>query len=125
MGLFSDLFTAKEGTSSSNVNWIPLNTMEQLDEIISNSTTKTQAIFKHSTRCGISNMVMKQFENQFNLSDDEIDIYFLDLLKFRDISNAISSKFIVVHQSPQLIVIKDKKVTAHDSHHGILSLKLN
>lgn len=122
MSLFSNLFAAKEDTFS-NMNWIPLESMAQLDEILTNSNTKKQAIFKHSTRCGISSMVIKQFENQTD-ENNNLDLYYLDLLRFRDISNAIAVKFNVQHQSPQLIVIKDESVLAHDSHHGILSLKL-
>ena len=124
MGLFGDLFN-KQDEPLSNFNWIPLTNISQLEEITNNSANKTQAIFKHSTRCGISSMVIKQFENSFNLPDDNIDLYYLDLLQHRDISNAIAQKFEVAHQSPQLIVLKNKKVIAHDSHHGILSVKLN
>jgi len=124
MGLFGDIFKQKEDTFS-NFNWIPLTDIAQLDEITNNSANKTQAIFKHSTRCGVSAMVIKQFEKQYNKYDFEIDFYFLDLLRFRAISNTIATKLNVHHQSPQLIVLSNKKVIAHDSHHGILSLKLN
>ncbi|MEE9349858.1 MAG: bacillithiol system redox-active protein YtxJ [Flavobacteriaceae bacterium] len=124
MGIFSNLFSAKEDTFS-DVDWIPLNSMMQLNEILVHSGTKKQVIFKHSTRCGVSGMVIKQFEKQFTALDSDVDLYFLDLLRFRDISNAVASKFNVIHQSPQLIVIKNKKVIAHDSHHGLLSIKLN
>lgn len=124
MALFGNIFKQKQ-ESFSNINWIPLTDLEELDTILKNSINKTQAIFKHSTRCGISSMVIKKFENQFNLSDDQIDLYYLDLLNYRTISNTIASKFNVLHQSPQLIVLKDEKVIAHDSHHGILSVKLN
>ena len=123
MGLFGELFSKKEDTFS-DVNWIPLTETAQLNDILIHSTSKTQAIFKHSTRCGVSGMVIRQFEQKFDLSEDEIDLYFLDLLRFRELSNTIASKFEVVHQSPQLIVIKNKKVIAHDSHHGILSVNL-
>ncbi len=123
MSFFKNLFQKKEDTFS-NINWIPLVEIGQLKEISTNSSKKTQAIFKHSTRCGVSGMVIKQFEKSYALKEGEMDLYFLDLLKFRAISNAIASKFQVMHQSPQLIVIKDKKVIAHDSHNGILSLNL-
>ena len=123
MGLFGDIFKQKEETTS-NFNWIPLTDIPQLDEILANSTKNTQVIFKHSTRCGVSSMVIKQFEKQ-NEDLKNIDFYYLDLLRFREISNEIAIKFAITHQSPQLIAIKDKKVIAHDSHHGILSLKLN
>ena len=123
MGLFGDIFKQKEETTS-NFNWIPLLEINQLDDISTNSTNKTQVIFKHSTRCGVSSMVIKQFEKQ-NENLENIDFYYLDLLRFREISNEIAYKFAVHHQSPQIIVFKDQKVVAHDSHHGILSLKLN
>lgn len=45
--------------------------------------------------------------------------YYLDLLQHRDISNLIASQFGIDHQSPQLIVLKDKKVIGSLSHNGI------
>jgi len=122
MGLFGDLFKTKEDTYS-DINWIQLQTIEQLNKIVEDSKHKTQAIFKHSTRCGISNMVIKNFEKQLDESK-HIDLYYLDLLKFREVSNAITIKFNIQHQSPQLVVIKNTKVVAHASHNEILSIKL-
>ena len=121
MSFFSKLFEKQED-SYSDFNWIPLLEMEQLNEIAINSSKKTQVIFKHSTRCGVSRGVIKQFEKQ-NEDIEDIDFYFLDLITFRNISNAIAQNFKVIHQSPQLIVIKNKKVVAHTSHHSIIDYK--
>jgi bacillithiol system protein YtxJ len=41
----------------------------------------------------------------------------LDLLNYRNISNAIGDKFQVVHQSPQLIVVRNG-VSIHDAAHN-------
>lgn len=101
------------------VPWHVLGSVEQLDEIIEESKTKPVAIFKHSTRCGISRGVLKLFERNYALSDDQIKLYFLDLLQNRDISNKIASRFNVQHESPQMIVIKNGAVVHHDSHHSI------
>ena len=122
MGLFSNLF-AKQEDEYSDFDWIPLLEMNQLNEIINNSVTKTQIIFKHSTRCGVSRGVIKQFEKQYE-NTKNIDFYFLDLITFRAISNAIAQNFNLEHQSPQLIVLKNKKVIAHASHYAIIDLKL-
>ena len=122
MSFFSRLFEKQED-SYSNFNWIPLLEMEQLNEIVINSSKKTQVIFKHSTRCGVSRSVIKQFEKQ-NEDIENIDFYFLDLIAFRSISNAIAQNFGVIHQSPQLIVIKSGKVIANASHYSIIDLKL-
>jgi bacillithiol system protein YtxJ len=64
-------------------------------------------------------MVLKQFENQFDIETDLMELYFLDLLAHRDVSNAIADKFGVLHQSPQIIVIKEGKSVFNASHESI------
>jgi len=120
MGLFSSMFKSNEVENEiPNINWVALNEMSQLADIISLSNSKAVLIFKHSTRCGISRMVLKNFENEYNLPDSEIELYFLDLIKNRDLSNEITIKFNVTHQSPQVLVIYKKQVIYHDSHNQI------
>lgn len=106
------------------VPWHVLGKMEQLDEIVEESKSKPVAIFKHSTRCGVSRGVLKAFERNYNLSDSQIGIYFLDLLANRDISNEIAARFKVHHESPQMIVIKNGEVVYHESHHSIEASEL-
>ena len=120
MSLFNSIFGSSDEKKEklSNVNWIPLQLMEQLDEIIALSKEKPVLIFKHSTRCSISRFALKQFENEFDLQN-QIDAYFLDLLEFRDISNEIASRFGIMHQSPQLLLIKEGKVLYDASHSDI------
>lgn len=115
--------TSEENNSVSKVGWKPLTDLGQLNEIIQTSTEKHVAIFKHSTRCSVSRMVLKQFENEFDLQDKVVP-YFLDLIEHRDVSNEIAARFAVQHQSPQLIVIKDGKAIYDASHESIDALKL-
>jgi bacillithiol system protein YtxJ len=103
--------------------WINLNSISQLNEIEEKSKTKTQVIFKHSTRCGISRMVMNQFVEAYDL-DANLDLYYLDLLSYRDVSNEVGYQFQVMHESPQLLVIKNGVTVAHASHGGINDLDL-
>ena len=103
--------------------WIALNGIDQLDAIAERSKGKTQLIFKHSTRCGISRMVMNQFVAAYNL-DLNVDLYYLDLLSYRDVSNEVGYKFQVMHESPQLLVIKNGVVVAHASHGAINEMDL-
>ncbi|WP_372752466.1 bacillithiol system redox-active protein YtxJ [Mariniflexile sp.] len=126
MGFFNKIFSGStEDKDRKTLPWIQLTALEQLQEIEIKSNTKTQVIFKHSTRCGISRMVLKQFEADFYLTEDHLDLYFLDLLNYRDISNEIATKFKVLHESPQLLVIKDGEAVAYESHGGINSLELS
>lgn len=122
MGLFDRIFKSEvetEKKETKRVPWIDLQDMETLDEIVKNSYVSTVAILKHSTRCGISNMVLRQFEKEYSLEDGKIKLYFLDLLSHRDISNKIAAKFNVPHESPQLIIIKEGKVVYDGSHSEI------
>jgi len=63
-------------------------------------------------------MALKQFEREFNL-ENEISTYFLDILEYRAISTEIINRFGIVHQSPQLLLIKDGKCIYNSSHYEI------
>ncbi|SDW93360.1 bacillithiol system protein YtxJ [Lutibacter oricola] len=101
------------------MNWLELTTIEQLDELINDSNNKPILIFKHSTRCGISRFALSGFERSYNINKESLSVYFLDLLKYREVSNAIAEKLKVQHQSPQAIVISKEKVIYSASHSDI------
>lgn len=103
------------------MHWIALEHCEQLKEIKAKSTEKKIVIFKHSTRCFISKMVKSKFEAKVSNSKAETEFYHLDLISYRTISNEIESTFNVVHQSPQVLVIKNGVVEAHASHYDIVT----
>jgi len=122
MSLFKNIFKSDNSENKTNpFNWIPLTDIEQLEEAIKLSKNKTVVIFKHSTRCGISSGVLSKFEKTTDSTNETIVFYYLDLLNFRSISNEIAQKFNIHHQSPQAIVLKDKKVVAYESHYDIIS----
>jgi len=125
MGFINKLFGGNsEPKEEKLLPWIGLTTVTQLQAISDKSKTKTQVIFKHSTRCGISKMVMNQFVDHYDV-DVSIDLYYLDLLNFREVSNEVGYKFQVLHQSPQLIVIKNGIAVAHASHGAINEIDLS
>ena len=125
MSIFNSLFGNSEEKKeiAGTIDWISLTNLGQLNEIMTVSETKPVIIFKHSTRCSVSRMALKQFENEFNLTDN-LDAYFLDLLEHRGISNEIASLFGVYHQSPQLLLIKGGKSVYDVSHSDIDALQL-
>ncbi len=99
------------------MNWIPLTTEEQLNGISTKSFVTPQVIFKHSTTCSISSMALNRLERAEAPSN--ADFYYLDLLKFRNISRAITEKFDVHHESPQIIILKNGSCIYDESHYGI------
>lgn len=119
MSFFTNLFGSSENEKSSKVGWRMLTDLGQLNELIELSHQQTVLIFKHSTRCSISRFVLKNFENEYDFSEEELQSYFLDLLEYRNISNEIANRFEVMHQSPQILLIKDGKCIYHESHDRI------
>lgn len=125
MSFLNSIFGSSESTESqkSNVNWTELTDIAQLAEVTAISNEKPVVIFKHSTRCSISRMALKQFEREYDLNDS-VAAYFLDLIAHRDISNEIASRFNVYHESPQLILIRDGKAVYDVSHSDIDAVAL-
>lgn len=99
------------------MNWIPLTKEEQLSLILERSATVPQVIFKHSTRCSVSSMVLSRLERAD--TPETVDFYFLDLLNYRTISNKIAEEFDVFHESPQVLMIKNGACVYDESHMGI------
>ncbi|MEC7263430.1 MAG: bacillithiol system redox-active protein YtxJ [Bacteroidota bacterium] len=121
MGIFDSVFGKKEKQEQKQLPWNELNDMAQLDMILEKSNQRAQVIYKHSSTCGISSMVLNMFTNSYDLETD-CDLYFLTIQYHRDISNEIAHKFGVRHESPQLLIIKNGEVTFHTSHGAIADI---
>ncbi|WP_108246211.1 bacillithiol system redox-active protein YtxJ [Muricauda brasiliensis] len=120
MGIFDSVFGKKAGTKKERkeLPWIQLESIAQLETIVESSNNKPQVIYKHSSTCGISRMVLNMFTESYDM-DLDIDLYFLTIQHHRDVSNRIEDKFEVRHESPQLLVIKKGEVVFHTSHGAI------
>lgn len=101
--------------------WIPLTQPEQLRDIVQESHERPVLIFKHSTTCSISAAAKAKVERQWPDASLPADtpIYYLDLLRYRPVSNQIATDFGIEHQSPQMLLIQDGQVRYHASHMGI------
>ena len=99
------------------MNWTTLESADQLDAI--KEQQGFSIIFKHSTRCSISMMVKKRFELDWDKLPGTLPLYFLDLIKYRELSSRIAQDFHVYHESPQLLVIKDGECVLDQSHGGV------
>jgi bacillithiol system protein YtxJ len=119
MSLFNKIFRSSENeVPKAKIGWRLLTDLGQLDELVELSHARPLLIFKHSTRCNISRMALRQFENEFVL-EDQIAPYFLDLLENRMLSNEIAARFEVIHQSPQLLLISKGNCIFNTSHNSI------
>jgi bacillithiol system protein YtxJ len=99
------------------MNWIALTEEGQLEKIKEESRRESVVIFKHSTRCSISSMAKSRLERE--TPPENVPFYYLDLIKYRSVSNKIAEDFQVHHQSPQILIIKNGECTYEESHNGI------
>ena len=102
------------------MNWIALTDLNQLDQIRENSQKSPVMIFKHSSRCSTSSMVISRLERNWKMEEmQNIETYFLDLISYRQISSAIAEQFKIEHESPQVLIIRDGKAIYNGSHFQI------
>lgn len=99
--------------------WKNLNSINQLEDIQVESKDKLTVLFKHSTRCGISLHAKHKLESDWNFKEGDLNFYYLDLLNHRDVSNEIAQRYNVVHQSPQIILLKGGEAIFDTSHNAI------
>ena len=97
-----------------------LESLADLEAVLADPEKRPVMLFKHSTRCPISAAAEKAYLAFVDAHDDGRVLYtHLDLIQFREVSNAIAEKTGVEHQSPQAILIVDGQTLWHASHLGI------
>jgi bacillithiol system protein YtxJ len=102
------------------MNWNPLTEITQLQTIKEESYKHPVLILKHSTTCSISSTALSRLERNWKQEKvGDLKPYYLDLLRYRPISNEIANTFKVEHQSPQVLIIQDGECVYDVSHFDI------
>lgn len=99
-----------------NISWFPLNSNESLEALLAASFETPCLIFKHSTRCNISDIAKYRLESDWAFPANTIRPYYLDLIAHRALSNIVAERFAVHHESPQVLLIV-KGACTYDADH--------
>lgn len=99
--------------------WNELTSTTDVQALSERSKTTPCLIFKHSTRCSISSMAKSRLEMGWDIPAAEMEVWLLDLIQFREVSNFIAAEFGVQHQSPQALLIEDGECVFDASHLAI------
>ena len=105
------------------IQWTPLESVEQLHEIKLLSETTPCVIIKHSTRCSISAVALERL-NGTPAPSTNAHYFYLDLLKFRPVSNSVAEQFQIHHESPQVLLISNGECVYEETHLGIDPVEL-
>lgn len=104
--------------------WHTLTEAKQLESIQVASFDRPQLIFKHSTRCGTSDIAKYRLEQSFTMLQNQYTLWYLDVIRFKQLSADIAGKFQEIHESPQVLVIQNNACTLAQSHFEIDSEEL-
>jgi bacillithiol system protein YtxJ len=107
----------RSGTTN---DWKIITEKSHLVEIENESYNKPVVIFKNSSRCGISQSMLMNFQEEMQQTNSgDISFYLLDIVKNRDISSIIAQQFNLNHESPQLLVIENGECNYYKNHWNI------
>lgn len=122
MGIFDKItkaFTGVEAPSEENTVWNMISSNQEIEQMIEESSTRTQIVYKHSPSCGVSYFALRNLNDPKLLENDEVDFHLIDVINNRSVSIKFAEMMRVRHESPQIFVIKDGKVLWHDSHNSV------
>jgi bacillithiol system protein YtxJ len=98
--------------------WKILENPQQIDAIL-NDKQGCYLIYKHSYRCSTCLFTMQSLQRHSSDFKGVGEMYFVDVIKQREISNHIAKVTGVRHESPQALLIYKGHVFWHDSHSGV------
>lgn len=101
------------------MNWKTITSEADLNEIIELSKSTSCMIYKHSTRCSMSDMMKFIIEEEWEFAAEEVQPYFLDILAYKSLAAKIADDFQVYHQSPQVLLIQNGECTFDEDHRDI------
>jgi bacillithiol system protein YtxJ len=98
------------------MNWNYLTAPQDIDALAERSKQVPCLIFKHSTRCSISSLAKFRLEDQWDIPEQQLELYFLDLIGYRESSNYVAELFDVYHESPQILLVFNEECILDASH---------
>ncbi|MFN0212745.1 MAG: bacillithiol system redox-active protein YtxJ [Saprospiraceae bacterium] len=104
------------------INWLPLQSLEDIEIVKNRSKEVPCLIFKHSDRCHVCGIAKYRLEDDWDFGSGEIEAYFLDVLAFRPVSLQLAEIFKVHHESPQVLLIVGEECI-YDASHMDITLK--
>lgn len=96
--------------------FIPVTTLDDLDAALARSAHGPIILFKHSPTCGISAQAHADLMDWLPQAEHDVPAYLVQVRAHREVSDAVSARFRVRHESPQVLVIDEGTVRWHGSH---------
>jgi bacillithiol system protein YtxJ len=95
---------------------IAVEAMESLDRLIVESAVHPLVIFKHSRSCGVSAEALDQLREHLSIASPGTRYAIITVQTHRDLSNAVSARLGIRHETPQAILIRHGRAVWTASH---------
>ncbi len=96
-----------------------LTTAAEFDAALAQSATRPVVIFKHSPTCGTSAHAYDEMQTLLAGPPLEADVFLVDVLAGRALSQAIAAALKIRHESPQVLLVSGGAVRWQASHYGV------
>lgn len=114
-----DLFQSHDCRPLEDFGVKELTQVEELDLALDASEAGPVFVFKHSTACPTSHAAHKRVSDYLAQREGGPPFYLVKVIESRPLSNALAAALNVPHQSPQLLLVKDRKSVWNASHGSI------
>ncbi|HKL15891.1 MAG TPA: bacillithiol system redox-active protein YtxJ [Balneolaceae bacterium] len=118
MGIFSSLRSMVGSRQEESELWNQPQTAVELDDIL-DRTQKPQVIYKHSYSCAVSLFSKSSLESELEKISEHADVHLIDVIAQRSLSNEISQKTGIRHESPQVILLHNGSPFWSASHGNV------
>jgi len=90
--------------------------IEDLDRLLDQTAERPLLLFKHSLTCGTSAEALDELIDHLN--EDKLDARYaiVTVQSHRELSNAVSARLGIRHETPQVLLIRDGRVIWSASH---------
>lgn len=98
------------------INWQKIEQATDIKKIAMLSKQQPCLIYKHSSRCNLSNMALYSLEEDWKFSEKDVQPFFLDVIQYQKLAFQVAEEFSVHHESPQVLLIQNGECTYETSH---------
>lgn len=103
----------------------PLNDVQSLDAAIAESCERPVLLFKHSRFCGVSCEALDELESHIEGASGGTAYKMITVQTHRPLSDAVTERLGLRHETPQAILLRDGKVIWNASHFRITANQLD
>src|SRR3954468_10005108 len=90
--------------------------IDELDRLITSSQAQPVLLFKHSYTCGVSAEALDELISHLNDTDTDVRYAMVTVQTHREVSNAVSARLGVRHETPQALLVRSGRVVWSASH---------